>query len=519
MKTERCTRLCLLIAALAAGVLTCIALWWAPLNQDEGWYLMASRRVSQGQMPYRDFAFTQGPLFPYVLQIAQPLIRWQGVLGGRLFQLFWLGMTFWVLLWGSRICVPKARWGFAALLLICLLGLNVFQLQFTATIKTYTLAGYFLSLSLLGWLSYHRQPRRSTLILCAAALAAATATRLSLGLFFIPFTCDLLSRRTHKTTEREVWWFPLTGGLCLLLLFLPFFREAPEGFRMGLLEFHTSREAEGLLLLKAGFLSRMFQSYLPALLLLFVLLPRWRQWQPGLHSVAAGIFAVSLLHLLAPFHYDEYQSVLYPALVLLIAIESARQVPTEWLRPGAVLLLLTGLLGAFSSPQLPGWFSYGPDRIWWRMKPESDLHLLRETARSLKELAPDAGEIFTSDTYLAIETNWEIPEDMEMGPFSFFPDLETHRAKQLQVLNTERLLEQIRHSAAPLAALSGYSFSIQSPSITPTPPETLQLLRGHLKEKYQLIAVVDNFGQANTGLSVYRLKNSPDQELRNLSAE
>src|SRR5882757_1777342 len=41
------------------------------LNADEGWYLYASRLVYRGQLPYRDFSFTQMPLLPYVYGLVQ----------------------------------------------------------------------------------------------------------------------------------------------------------------------------------------------------------------------------------------------------------------------------------------------------------------------------------------------------------------------------------------------------------------------------------------------------------------
>src|SRR5882757_7722129 len=41
------------------------------LNADEGWYLYASRLVYRGQLPYRDFSFTQMPLLPYVYGVPQ----------------------------------------------------------------------------------------------------------------------------------------------------------------------------------------------------------------------------------------------------------------------------------------------------------------------------------------------------------------------------------------------------------------------------------------------------------------
>ena len=37
------------------------------VNGDEGWYTVSSQLAARGQLPYRDFAFTQGPVFLYLL--------------------------------------------------------------------------------------------------------------------------------------------------------------------------------------------------------------------------------------------------------------------------------------------------------------------------------------------------------------------------------------------------------------------------------------------------------------------
>ena len=37
------------------------------LNEDEGWYLYAARRIAEGAEPYRDFAFFQMPVYPRVI--------------------------------------------------------------------------------------------------------------------------------------------------------------------------------------------------------------------------------------------------------------------------------------------------------------------------------------------------------------------------------------------------------------------------------------------------------------------
>ncbi len=463
---------------------------------------MAARRVSQGYMPYRDFAFTQAPLFPYVFQFAQPLIKTFGLAGGRLVNVGFSLLTFFLLLRSLRYFTPERSRRFATLLLICLLGLNVFQAQYTVTVKTYPLAAFFLSLGVLGWLSYHQTRRLRTLMLCALALAAATATRLSLGLFFIPLGFALLGQR--KSEGEKAWIsFGVTGLLGLSLFFLPFLLLAPEGFKFGLLDFHAARQVDSTLLLKAGFLSRVTQSYFPALLIFALLLFRWKSWQPGLRTLAIGMGAVTLLHLLAPFPYDDYQVALYPVWVLLIAIESAHQLPASKQIQIAPLLLASCLLFAFSSAQLPRWFSNGQDRIWIKTKSQSDLSLLREKSKWLHQtFTQPLKEILTMDTYLAIESDLEIPVGLEMGPFSYFPDMETEKAEHLRVLNLKRGMELIRHSNADIATFSGYTFAIETPWITQTPLKVRQMIFDLMMEKFTPITNIENFGQGPTTLLI-----------------
>ena len=52
------------------------------LNGDEGWYLYGGRLAWRGQLPYKDFAFTQMPLSAYVYGMLQTVSR--SVFLGRL---------------------------------------------------------------------------------------------------------------------------------------------------------------------------------------------------------------------------------------------------------------------------------------------------------------------------------------------------------------------------------------------------------------------------------------------------
>jgi hypothetical protein len=70
-----------------------VFLFYGKLNMDESWYLYASKLVYQGRLPYRDFAFTQMPLLPYVYGLAQFMFG-QGLLVGRATSLFFTFLPF-----------------------------------------------------------------------------------------------------------------------------------------------------------------------------------------------------------------------------------------------------------------------------------------------------------------------------------------------------------------------------------------------------------------------------------------
>ncbi|MEX2608026.1 MAG: hypothetical protein WD708_11835 [Kiritimatiellia bacterium] len=493
---------------MASLLLGATALWWSPLNQDEGWYLVAAQRVNQGHLPYRDFAFTQGPVLPYVYQGALPLIRSFGLLGGRLYSYIWSVLSLLVIVFTLRRHLPSQYRLFAVTLAISLLGLNPFFAQFSATVKTYSLAGFFLVLALSARIEFQKSHHPVHIGLCALMLAAATATRLSLGLMFIPLGLELVHKR--KRLGHNPWMtFAAAGLLGLAPAFVPFLLLAPEGLHFGLWEFHAGRMTDAPWLLRAGFLSRTLQHLLPAAVCLILLIPRWKHWQHGMFPALTGLALISLFHLFAPYPYDEYQTLLFPALTLLLAFELPNHLPAEKLTLAASVATLSCLLFALSSPVLQGWFSRGQDRIWIQSANKSQLHQLRDTAKQLHTLAPGARELFTTDLYLAIEAGLDVPPGLELGPFCYYPEWTTSRSKKLHVLNAERLADLIEQSETPLAAFSGYSFRIQSPSITPVPEEHFEQIRQNLLTRYRPVAVAEPFGQANTRLDIYQIKKEP----------
>jgi len=53
--------------AVVAALVLCPFVLLGVVNGDEGWYTVSSQLAARGLLPYRDFAFTQGPVFLYLL--------------------------------------------------------------------------------------------------------------------------------------------------------------------------------------------------------------------------------------------------------------------------------------------------------------------------------------------------------------------------------------------------------------------------------------------------------------------
>jgi hypothetical protein len=267
---------------------------------------------------------------------------------------------------------------------------------------------------------------------------------------------------------------------------------------------------------KAGSVARLLQAYIvAAVIAVGALAWRWRansggrggEWtMEGRFSAAvgAGVGLVALVHLAAPFPYDDYQTFLFPTVAALIAGVFARILPdaAEEQRAWCGAVALAGLLGVAGSPALQNMFLGGQDRIWWRVRGTPQLVTLRRAAEVVKGLAGPDRLLLTQDLYLAVEAGLRVPSGMELGPFSYYPDWPTGRAVSRCVLNRERLEAILVAGDANVAAFSGYGLAIESPKLDPVPRS--ERLLNLVESRYQRVAEIPAFGQAGTGLTIYR---------------
>lgn len=538
---------------LAGGVtaLYAVAIWFGALNQDEGWYLYAGRLVYEGQRPFVDFASTQGPVMAYLYSLVWPLVRVTGVMGGRLFTAM-LGIVTLLLtarLAGrlARSCAPEASSAnggmVAALLAAGLLGLNLYHVHFTSMVKTYGAAGlltvagfYAMALALHSTeQAGHRMRGALFAALSACAFGLAAGTRLSAGILLPAVWVPLAVFWWRGDTTMRRRLLPLLigmligGTLTLAVVLGPFLLAAPQALAFGLLSYHAARQVGSLPLMlayKAGFLLRLCAFYFPLLVVGSLGFAAW-WYRPVAERgggapprmtvlLGCGLLAVTLVHLAAPFPYDDYQVFIMPCAVLLAAPAGARLLRRLPL-PVSGRLVITActlallLAHSFASPLLQAWLVDGRDRIWWPLNPRTELQGLREAAATIRALGAGGHDdlLLSQDTYLAVEAGLRVPNGMELGPFCFFPELDDEQAASLHVLNETRYRDLIADGRAGLAAFSDWGLAIQSPEIEPLEAPQAQRLEDALQTYYEVVERIDRFGQGGTTLRILRRRTSP----------
>ena len=516
------------------------------LNQDEGWYLLAGLRVADGYLPYRDFFFTQGPVMPMVYGKLAALWRDYGVLGGRVltavFGLLAAGMA-------ARLAAqlaPQARRSEAALTVWLLTACVPVHSYFMVIPKTYALSSLLL---IIGCFDLTRK-RWYYMALAGVCMGLAAATRVSLGAALPVVAIALFVRCFNREWRWAFFWFILGAAVALAMTYGVCVWRDGDAVRFAQ-QYHVTRDSEGLipwLMLRVGFLSRMVQAYPLTWLLVAGLLIIFRQSQrtPRMDSeeevrqfadsritgmvrslthfadrtVMKGsgtvlwacsmtVLAITLVHALSPFPYDDYQT---PVMTLLAAVVAAglwqrfdAPVHAALARKIPYILFIVTVIFALSSPLLMDWVVIRKDRFWFEKKPKPDILVLRDVGKALKDAMRPGERLLTQDAYLAVEAGCDVPAGFEMGPFSLFPALSDDEARRFHVHTIQTMIDQIAASGnAAYAATSKYAFSISCPGIQRLPEEDRETLMTAIAEHYDYIQTVPDFGQGHTELRLWR---------------
>lgn len=521
----KCTWLWRLLWVAAGAVsvtLLAVNAFRGGLNQDEGWYLYAARLASEGQLPYRDFAFTQGPVMAFSYALAQPLVTAQGLLGGRLFTVV-LALAGIACAAGLASRMLTAKKGVGAFLVVVLVGVNAYHSYFCAIVKTYALASALLMAGMLV-LSFADGRRGHVAAFVGGALMVlAAGTRITLAAAPMIVCGWLLVRARGRFIA-----FTLGAALTACVVFVPFLVSAGGNFMFCMAGYHAGREAGGglsALLLRAGSLSRLLGAYFVAFALLAgTVAARLACGRCGTDTPDTGraavpavmpgmlctcVIVIGLAHLLAPFPYDDYQVVVFPMLAVALVTFTVRQcgrLPSHVAVALGAAVLVVSLGAAAASPVAQGWVVKGQDRLWVLRRGQSPLGLLRETGRFVRERAGDADTVLTQDVYLAVEARLLVPRGLEMGQFAYFPDMARADAEKRKVVNREMLRELLVDCDAPVAAFSGYGLSVRCPEVSELSRAEQDELWEIVDRRYEPLKEVEGFGQAGTTLRILRRK-------------
>jgi hypothetical protein len=252
--------------------------------------------------------------------------------------------------------------------------------------------------------------------------------------------------------------FLLGGSLVIIAIYMPFLVVAPDAVKFGLLDYHSGRSVDSLTMLlayKGGFVVRLVGSYFP--LVVAGMVGFWSFINRSclgksdsklevriIPVMLVSVVAVTFVHLMAVFPYDDYQVFIMPLLAIVVGVSVAPMLAR--VKYGMWIVVLLIIAHSVSSPMLQGWMMTDRDRIWWPLRSETQLQQLRMAADSVincSNLSSISSEstLLTQDTYLAVESGMLVPRGMELGPFCYFPDMDRKKAEACHVLNLKMLRE------------------------------------------------------------------------------
>lgn len=227
------------------------------VDGDEGIYLLASKLVVEGQLPYRDFFLQQMPLLPYVYGAWMKVFGASWYAGRALSALF--AVLLGILLYHHVRQVTKQH--ALGVLAVLLFASNSFVLGWFVVVKTTLLASLllFCAYAVLSW-----RVERWRYACCGLLLGLATDVRLYVGVIAPVMMLDvLLGERGRRTRWTHLAW--LAVGLVVALLPNAFFAlSQPDTFLFNVVGSHRLRsdpELVGGVVQKGQVALRLFGIY------------------------------------------------------------------------------------------------------------------------------------------------------------------------------------------------------------------------------------------------------------------
>lgn len=452
---EKRSRLILLFLFVIFIIFSLFYIFLGKVQYDEGFYLYASKISWLGNIPYRDFFYTQMPLLPYIYGLPQHFFGTSLYLG-RLTSLFFALLSLpLIYLIGRRLESPLA--GMIAL------GLFVFNLEtiYMENIVLTTALSVFLVL-LSSFVLVSKANDFAKAILSMIILVLAAGVRLSIApiiLVFLVFfwltkgwrvflvglvaalTSALAIIAPFYLSSRGVMIFNIFGSHIAKQPIVPLPKIVYVLWALGqttLLYF--AQAAIGLILLVAFIINQGAKGFLGTL----------KKEGPYL-AFGSAIVLVSLVHFIpTQSRYPTYEAVIIPLVSIVVAggvDRIYRQLADEKFRRiflvgVSIIILLMPLAQAGHMVDISGG--------------KSPIAEIQQAADFVRERTNKEGLLLTFDSYLAIEAQRSVPSGLEMSIFSYFPAWSTEKANKYKVVNNEILIDYVKKDKPQAIALTEF---------------------------------------------------------------
>lgn len=467
------------------------------INLDEGYFLTASKRVQEGKMLYQEVAFTQGPVLPYVYGTILQGLEYS-FFSGRVLSYFLACATLLLTLF----CAYQRGGTYAVILVSLLCGFNVDYAYFSVLVKTYSLAAFFLGISVFFYLCF---PKRSFSLFCATLFSLlAMYTRVSLFPFFFFFLYEF----SKISWEKKLFY---SGGIgFFFLLGMTYFLFAPASFDsifFHLVRFHLGYEPEESWWMRHKTLFGYYQETFWSLgvFSLFFLLMRMvylfkKMWAPEEIKLFFIFIFVWCFHFMLKTSQLEYQVVLYPLASLWVGIYGARCLICLT-RPVAHLILI--LLFPLALSMLESGFQtcYGIREERWAAV--QMVHYVGECLESIQKKHQVGNRVLTIDPLPLLGRAFETFPRTEMGPFSLYWGRSQEETEYYGVIQEQQIERWVETQEPDLILYTPHFFALQNPSLKKTPEAWRQHLLQQIQKYYHQAQVIGGYGQLHETLEIY----------------
>ncbi len=415
------------------------------MSPDESFYAMAAVRVLEGELPYRDFGYTQMPLLPYINGALMKLVGF-GFVEQRAINLTWGAIGLLAIIFAVRRRLGKWEPGFAAALLVAAAPhWTVLQAMGVA----HGAAGCFLVIAASCGIVPMSWTRRAALVGLFGALSVGC--RLSVA----PAVAILCMIPVFEAKGFKCRLIALAIPLSLTATIIgPFFLAAPDNGLFYVWEYHVS--------------SRYLPRALPRAL------EWWRTAPAAIAILAAGLAASG--RIVRRRNYAEL-ALLSAALLGVAAPMVLKSAYGNYITPVLPVAAMAGVVAVWRAGLPMRW---PIKNIVWALPALSLLQPLpaveikpaavsiREVADFISEHVPP-GPLLTPLPIIAIEAGRDVIPGTEMGVFSVMHPRDLVRARDLNLVTLPNLKDLInRQVPAAMVRLKGdsyWNFAWQVPAI------------------------------------------------------